>query len=51
MRTFTEVSDDRLLAVLPAKQADKFQSALTAALASNAKMQTFYRGHKASFAG
>ncbi|MGH2589110.1 MAG: DUF169 domain-containing protein, partial [Dehalococcoidia bacterium] len=38
MRTFTDVREDRLLAVLPGKQAREFAGSLSAVLESNEKM-------------
>ena len=51
MRTFTEISGDRLLAVLPGKKGKEFLERLEATVAANAAMQEFYLGHKAKFAG
>lgn len=51
MRTFTEVSGDRMLAVLPGKQARELLDRLGTAVAANDAMQSFYLGHKAKFAG
>lgn len=50
MRTFTEVDDDRLLSVIPASRLSAFEQSLAKTHAANAKMQSFYQGHKASFA-
>ena len=47
MRTFTEVSEDRLLAVLPASKLEAFLASLQATAAANTEMQTFYREQKA----
>jgi uncharacterized protein (DUF169 family) len=51
MRTFTEIDDDRMLAVLPGKQGREFLDRLGPAVAANDAMQSFYSGHKAKFAG
>jgi uncharacterized protein (DUF169 family) len=49
MRTFTEMSDDRMLVAIPSAAAEDFVQALDAAAASNATMKAFYEGHKARF--
>ncbi|MFJ4099859.1 DUF169 domain-containing protein [Amycolatopsis japonica] len=49
MRTFTDISDDRILAVLPGGIAGEFVSALEATVAANAEMKKFYDTAKASF--
>lgn len=51
MRTFTEVSDDRLLAVLPGNRAGDLADSLGSIIKSNDAMESFYRQHKARFAG
>ena len=51
MRTFTEVSDDRLLAVLPGNRADDLAESLGSIMKSNDAMESFYLQHKAKFAG
>ncbi len=48
MRTFTEVSDDRLLAVVPAAGIATFQQRLDAVLKANRSMATFYERRKAA---
>jgi len=50
MRTFTEVSGDRLLAVLPGEKARDFLNALRSTLEANEAMRLFYEGHKVKFA-
>jgi uncharacterized protein (DUF169 family) len=50
MRTFTEVHDDRLLAVLPGSRAGDLAKALGSIMKSNDAMASFYREHKAQFA-
>lgn len=49
MRTFTEISGDRLLAVLPGNKANEFLNTLSQTMTSNQTMQDFYEGHKARF--
>ena len=49
MRTFTEISDDRMLVAIPGSALQDFVKALDAVSAANATMQTFYQGHKARF--
>ena len=49
MRIFTEVSDDRILAVLPGEKAQDFVKGLEVVGNANASMQTFYEEHKAKF--
>ena len=51
MRTFTEIGQDRILAVLPGKKAGELSEHLVTTAAANSAMQDFYRGHKAQFAG
>jgi uncharacterized protein (DUF169 family) len=51
MRTFTEISDDRLLAVVPAAELEEFVSSLGATCAANATMGGAYDAMKAEFAG
>jgi len=48
MRTFTEVSDDRMLAVLPGEALGQIGDALAAKAAANEKMAAFYRERKAA---
>jgi uncharacterized protein (DUF169 family) len=50
MRTFTEVSEDRMLLALPATKVEGFAASLAKALTANARMAEFYQGHKATFA-
>ena len=49
MRTFTEISNDRLLAVLPGSKANEFLNALNQTMDANQTMCTFYEGHKTRF--
>jgi uncharacterized protein (DUF169 family) len=49
MRVFTEIEDNRLLAVLPGSIAAKSLETLAAAVTSNATMRQFYDEHKRSF--
>lgn len=49
MRTFTEVSNDRLLAVLPGSKVSEFLKTLEQTMAANGTMQNFYEGHKVRF--
>ena len=49
MRTFTEISDDRLLAVVPGKRAGELASSLESIIKSNDAMESFYRQHKDRF--
>jgi uncharacterized protein (DUF169 family) len=48
MRTFTEIPDDRMLAVLPGDRVAEFVTALETTVQSNAAMLDFYQGHKAA---
>ncbi len=50
MRTFTEISQDRLLAVIPGKKIGEFVDSLQPTLAANENMRTFYENHKGKFA-
>lgn len=50
MRTFTEISDDRALAVIPGQRLGEFARSLATIQAANAEMQDFYQAHKARFA-
>jgi uncharacterized protein (DUF169 family) len=50
MRTFTEIPEDRLLAVLPGAKLGHFVDALERTVTANQQMEEFYRGHKAQFA-
>ncbi|WP_199749217.1 DUF169 domain-containing protein [Amycolatopsis sp. WAC 01376] len=49
MRTFTDIADDRILAVLPGGLAEEFVSALETTVAANAEMKKFYETAKAGF--
>lgn len=50
MRTFTEISDDRLLAAVPGEELEKVRHALHATLKANQSVQSFYNRQKAKFA-
>jgi uncharacterized protein (DUF169 family) len=47
MRTFTEIADDRLLAVIPGREAPVVATALAATLEANRTMQAFYESRRA----
>jgi len=47
MRTFTEVADDRVLAVVPARGLAAFQRTLDTTVKANRSMQAFYEKRKA----
>jgi uncharacterized protein (DUF169 family) len=49
MRTFTDISEDRLLAVMPEDKIEEFLGALEANLNANAAMRAFYEDHKGKF--
>lgn len=49
MRTFTEISAEQLLVVLPGSQASELAASLGPTLAANAAMREFYEGRKAMF--
>jgi hypothetical protein len=49
MRTFTEISQDRLLAVVPGTELEQFVASLELTMRSNAEMGAFYAQHKAQF--
>lgn len=49
MRTFTEIADDRMLAILPGDQIAPFSDALEKAVDVNASMKDFYSGRKQQF--
>lgn len=51
MRTFTEISDDRLLAVVPGPGAESYADALERIISANHDMFNFYEAHKAEVAG
>jgi uncharacterized protein (DUF169 family) len=46
MRTFTEIGDDRMLAVIPGERLDAFAQALTKSRGVNDVMREFYEGRK-----
>lgn len=48
MRTFTDIPDDRLLAVVPGNHIKAFAGNLDRVIAANDTMLTFYQGHKAT---
>jgi uncharacterized protein (DUF169 family) len=48
MRTFTEISDDRILAVIPGQLVESYAETLAQTMAANRTMLDFYEGHKAS---
>jgi uncharacterized protein (DUF169 family) len=50
MRTFTEISNDRLLGAIPGDILDTFVDALARTLDANAAMQRYYDGRKAEVA-
>jgi len=50
MRTFTEISGDRLLAVLPGAKVEEFVTALSVMVESNAAMSDYYQSKKAALA-
>jgi uncharacterized protein (DUF169 family) len=50
MRIFTDISENRLLAVLPGNKIDEFCKALESVTAANQEMGVFYRSHKSNFA-
>ena len=49
MRTFTEIADDRMLAIVPGNQIAQFSDALENAVDVNASMKQFYTGRKQQF--
>jgi uncharacterized protein (DUF169 family) len=49
MRTFTDISENRLLGVVRGDQLQEFVAAVEAARASNQAMQSFYDTHRARF--
>ena len=51
MRTFTDIQDDRMLAVLPAGRGEEFLARLGATLEANQSMAGYYRSRKAQLAG
>ncbi|TCO59295.1 DUF169 domain-containing protein [Actinocrispum wychmicini] len=50
MRTYTEISDDRLLAAIPGTELETFTDSLNTIATANQKMQTYYEGRKAEVA-
>lgn len=50
MRTFTEISDDRMLIAIPGAQLETFTQAAEASAATNKTMEDFYTNHKAAVA-
>lgn len=50
MRTFTEIADDRLLAVVPGASLAQFADSLERIAVANQAMGDFYEGHKAEVA-
>ncbi len=51
MRTFTEVSDDHILATLNCKEIDSFLTSLQTTLSANKEMKEFYLDHKKNITG
>lgn len=51
MRTFTEISDDRMLAVVPGGKLGQFVDALRVTASANQTMESYYQGRKADVAG
>lgn len=51
MRTFTEISEDRMLAVLPAEKADLFAELLERKFEANEVMLDYYAARKQEFTG
>ena len=49
MRTFTDISADRMLAVLPAAELERFAASLDAVAAANSDMAHVYDAQKAAF--
>lgn len=50
MRIFTDISENRLLAVLPGAQLEAFLQGLASVSEANSTMLQFYKGHKEKFA-
>jgi len=46
MRTFTEISDDHILATLNCKEIDSFLTNLAITISANKEMKEFYLEHK-----
>jgi uncharacterized protein (DUF169 family) len=51
MRTFTEVSDDHILATLNCNEIDSFLTNLQTTLSANKEMKDFYLDHKKNITG
>ena len=51
MRTYTDISENRLLGVLTGDKLPEFSEALASTLEANETMRTFYEGRKSQFAG
>jgi uncharacterized protein (DUF169 family) len=51
MRTFTEVSDDHILATLNCNKIDSFLTSLQTTLSANKEMKDFYLDHKKNITG
>jgi uncharacterized protein (DUF169 family) len=49
MRTYTEISDDRLFVAVPAARLEELVESLGATLTANAEMREYYVAHKAAF--
>jgi uncharacterized protein (DUF169 family) len=49
MRTFTEIADNRMLAIVPGDQLERFSAALEKAVDVNTSMKEFYSGRKRQF--
>jgi uncharacterized protein (DUF169 family) len=49
MRTYTEINEDRLLAVLPGNQVDDLMTSLETTLQSNEVIRTYNEGRKAAY--
>lgn len=50
MRTFTEIGDDQILAILNFREADSFLENMKVTLAANKEMEKYYLGKKNEFA-
>jgi uncharacterized protein (DUF169 family) len=50
MRTYTEIADDRMLAVIPAGAVPQLAATLDDIVAANRAMAEFYEGRKAGAA-
>ena len=51
MRTFTEISDEHILATLNFKEIDSFLANLETTINANKEMKEFYTDHKNKIAG